>query len=300
MNWVSAPSTFKRTWQCGCAWRTNDQSISSSATLPKAPCAIRNAVDMSVSPSRPVLSGFPQLLLMRLGQFSHAGEPEGDMRQFAGIHGSAKTLLGISPVDPAGFQPDIVGRLVIMEHAFGGVKDLLLPDADLAEPLDHVFEIADRRLVRPDVFRGVHGVELDLQPAIARLEGLVVDVGKDGELEMFLQVLQRAGSILECWPVSDRAAVFDAVLVRRMDAPLFGKTLVDDREQVPISHCRRIALLAGLVTGVRLKYLVTRERPPGPAAEALQGLDHPALPIDQRAVTVEGERVEIREQHVGS
>src|SRR3984885_2657733 len=46
MNWVSAPSTFNSTWQCGWACRTSDPSISRSATRPKAPCAIRSAVDI--------------------------------------------------------------------------------------------------------------------------------------------------------------------------------------------------------------------------------------------------------------
>ena len=83
-----------------------------------------------------------------------------------------------------------------------------------------------------------------------------------------------------------------------MDAPLLGEALVYDRQQVPISLCRCIALLAGLVTRMCLEYLVASQRSLHPIAKALQGLDHPALPIDQRAVTVEGECVEIREQHI--
>jgi len=59
-------------------------------------------------------------------------------------------------------------------------------------------------------------------------------------------------------------------------------------------------LLAGLVTRVRLKDLVAGQRALHPTSETLQGLNHPALPIDQGAVTVEGERVEIRKQHLDS
>jgi hypothetical protein len=57
-------------------------------------------------------------------------------------------------------------------------------------------------------------------------------------------------------------------------------------------------LLAGLVTRMRLKNLVAGHLVPHPTGEALQRLDHPALPVDQGAVAVEGECVEIRKQHV--
>jgi hypothetical protein len=59
-------------------------------------------------------------------------------------------------------------------------------------------------------------------------------------------------------------------------------------------------LLARLVTRVRLKDLVAGQRTLHPIGETLQGLNHPALPIDQGAVTVEAECVEIRKQHVDS
>jgi hypothetical protein len=115
---------------------------------------------------------------------------------------------------------------------------------------------------------------------------------------MLLEVLQRARRIFERRPISDGPAVFDAILVRNMDAPLLGEALVDNRQQVPISLCRRIALLAGLVTRMRLEDLLAGGRTRRSLGEAFQRLNHPALPIDQGAVTVEGERVEIREQHV--
>ena len=39
---------------------------------------------------------------------------------------------------------------------------------------------------------------------------------------------------------------------------------------------------------MRLKDLVAAERPRDPFGEAFQGLDQPALPIDQGAVAIEG------------
>jgi len=59
-------------------------------------------------------------------------------------------------------------------------------------------------------------------------------------------------------------------------------------------------LLAGLVTCMRLENLVAGQRPLRPISEGLQRLDHPAFPIDQGTVAIEGECVEIRKQHVAS
>src|SRR5271155_491728 len=48
---------------------------------------------------------------------------------------------------------------------------------------------------------------------------------------------------------------------------------------------------------MRLEYLVAGKRPLHPIREALQGLDHTALPVDQGAIAVEGECIKIRKQH---
>src|SRR6266576_5991131 len=240
----------------------------------------------------------PQLLLMGLYEFEHTVEFEVDLRHLARIHGGPKTLLGVPPVDPAGLQPVIVCRLVVVEHALRRMQDLLFLHTDPFQLLDHVIEIAGRRLVRPDVFRGVDRIELHLQLPIACLETLVVHVGEYEQLEILLQILQRSGRVFKRRPIPHRSPVLDTILVGRVHTPLLGKALVDDRQQVPISLRRSIVLLAVLVTRMRLKNLVAGQLAPHPTGEALQRLDHPALPVDQGAVAVEGECVEIRKQHV--
>lgn len=83
------------------------------------------------------------------------------------FRGGAESLLGVTTVDPAGFQTVLVRRLVIVEHALGGVQDLLLLHADLAQLLDHVVEIPVRRFIGADVLGGVERVELHQEPAVA-------------------------------------------------------------------------------------------------------------------------------------
>src|SRR5215510_4081384 len=105
------------------------------------------------------------------------------------------------------------------------MKDLLLLHADFRQLLDHVLEIAGRGLVRSDALSRVNRIELNLQPAIARLKRLIVRVGKDDELEVPLQVSQRAGRIFKGRPISYGPTIFDTILVGRMDAPLLSETL---------------------------------------------------------------------------
>src|SRR5580692_6245186 len=79
MNWVSAPSTFNSTWQCGWACRTSDPSISRSATRPKAPCAIRSAVDivklLSRLPNKRDSPGLSRCYLMIASSLSACDQP---------------------------------------------------------------------------------------------------------------------------------------------------------------------------------------------------------------------------------
>jgi len=75
-------------------------------------------------------------------KFEHAIEFEIESRHLARVHRGPKTLVCVSTVDPARLQPAIVCRLVIVEHAFCRVQDLLSPHPDFRQLLDHVFEIS--------------------------------------------------------------------------------------------------------------------------------------------------------------
>jgi hypothetical protein len=55
-----------------------------------------------------------------------------------------------------------VCRPVIMEHALGSVQNFVFLDAERLELLDHVIEVAVRRLVGAYVFSRIDGVEFEL------------------------------------------------------------------------------------------------------------------------------------------
>ena len=63
---------------------------------------------------------------MRLGHVHHAVEPEVIGGHLARVHSCAKTFLVEAAVDPAIGQPELVGRRMVVEHAFGGVQDIRL------------------------------------------------------------------------------------------------------------------------------------------------------------------------------
>ena len=92
---------------------------------------------------------------MGLGHVHHAGESEIIGRHLAGVHGGAETFLVVPAIDPAIGQPKFVGRRVVMEHAFGRVKDLVFLDPLAREHVEHVVEIAVRGFVAADVLGGL-------------------------------------------------------------------------------------------------------------------------------------------------
>src|SRR5262249_24202792 len=88
-----------------------------------------------------------QLLLMRLGEITHAVEGEGHTRHVARMHRGTEAFLRVAPVNPARCEPGLIGGLVIMKHAFRSVENLALADAKARKLLDHVVEVARGGLV---------------------------------------------------------------------------------------------------------------------------------------------------------
>jgi hypothetical protein len=64
------------------------------------------------------------LCLVSIRQFRHAVKAKIVMGHVTGMHRRAKALFCEPPIDPAGFEAVTIGRLMIMEHAFGGVQDI--------------------------------------------------------------------------------------------------------------------------------------------------------------------------------
>src|SRR5258705_10121948 len=96
------------------------------------------ASERGTKPLRPLAAC---LGAVRRRHLAEAGEAEVDLRHAAGVAGCPKAALGMAPVDPAGAQPDLVRRLVVVEEALRSVQDLALLDAEAGERLQHVREV---------------------------------------------------------------------------------------------------------------------------------------------------------------
>ena len=182
-----------------------------------------------------------------------------------------------------------------MKQALGGMQDLMLLNPDRLELGEHVLEIPGRGFVGAAVLGGVDGVEIDAELFVAEREALVVDVRQDHEFKVPLQVLKRRGCVGECRPVADRPAVSRAIAPADRNAPFLGEAPINDREQVAIELGRRLDLLRGFMARVRLENFIPFERPRRLAGQGLQGFDHTRFPVDQRAVAIEGQGVEVGE-----
>ncbi len=189
---------------------------------------------------------------------------------------------------------------MVVEHAFRRVQDLVLFDAAAREVRQHVFEVARRRLVGADVLGRVDRIERHPELLVAVGEALVVDVGQNDQLVVVLQVRERGRAVGEGGPVAHRPAVGEALVPAGRHAPFLGQAPVDHGEQPRIKLVRRLALRLRLVIGMGLEDLVARQRPPGPLGQRFETFDHAALPVDQRAVDIEGKGFEIAEAHGGS
>src|SRR5918993_1158459 len=91
------------------------------------------------------------LLLVRFCQFGHARELEIIPGGLARIHCGPKPCLLATTVYPTRRKPHAVRWLMVMEQAFCGVEDIGLSNIHPIKLFEHVFKIAQVRLVRPDL-----------------------------------------------------------------------------------------------------------------------------------------------------
>ena len=70
----------------------------------------------------------------------------------------------------------MVCRHMIMEQAFSGVQDLILLVSRFLKSLDHVFEVAQIRLIGTNVLSGEDIIEIDPQPCVAPFETLAIHI----------------------------------------------------------------------------------------------------------------------------
>ena len=138
---------------------------------------------------------------MRRDQIGHAVEAKIVPGRSARIHRRAKALLIMAPIDPAGSQPVLVGWSMVVEQAFGGMKNFRLGDAKAFELGNHVVEISVARLVGANILCGIDRIERNLQAPVAGSEAGVIDVRQDDELVVFLEIGQRFDGIGKRRPI---------------------------------------------------------------------------------------------------
>src|SRR5262249_31231738 len=153
----------------------------------------------------------------------------------------------------------------------------------------HVREVPLARLVGPNVFRGEDGVESDAEPGVADREALVVDVRENDQLVVLLKVGERLGRIRRRWPVAYRAAIGMAFAATCGGTECVGEALAADGEELAVAHRRGLQLLRPLILSMELEHVLARRLARGAAPERLQRGVHAALPVDERAVAIEGE-----------
>ncbi len=130
------------------------------------------------------------------------------------------------------------------------VQDLALGDALAAQPPQHVFEVAQIRLVRSDIFRRHHAVEADAELAGRERKAFVIHIREDVELVVALEVAKCGNRIGERLPRTDGRSERHALRPGRRRIPVFAEAFVHDRQNLRVLQRRREALLLGLVQGV--------------------------------------------------
>src|SRR5688572_29768619 len=75
---------------------------------------------------------------------------------------------------------------------------------------------------------------------------------------------------------------------------------MDDREQGRIAQGRGLELLVGLEAAEEIKSFLAANVQPGGGNERLKGIPQASFPIDQRAIAIECQRLEIAQLHVRS
>jgi len=163
----------------------------------------------------------------------------------------------------------------------------------LGEARQHVLEIAPVGLVRTNILRGIDGIEFHAQTPVAAGEAEAIDVGEDHQLVVALEVLQRRRTVGEGGPTADRLAELGRLAGGGRDAPLVGQAAMRLGQDLGIELAGCLGLARGFDRAEALQQGVVVEIAAAMAVDprAQLGKDA-ALPVDQGAVAIEGERAE--------
>ncbi len=204
----------------------------------------------------------------------------------------------VAAIDPDFGQTHLRRRHHVVGQRLRDVQNLARQNAEIAaHALEHEFEIAQIRLVAADILRGVDRVPLDFETRVAAHVADPVAIGQRRHAVMPPQVGERGRRIGERRPVLDRLAERDRLVVGELDLPFLRERAGDVGEQVAVHAARRFALLAQFELGEQLEHLVALEPDRQLVEQRRERRVNAALPVDQRAVGIEGQEFVIGEFH---
>lgn len=199
--------------------------------------------------------------------------------------GVAAASAAVAAVDPAGGEAGRLGGADVVEEALGHVEDLPRRDAVFRQQRRGAREMGRRRLVAAHVVGGDDGMERLPQTPGTVGEGRAVDVRQHHQHRPLPKGRQRRHGIREGRPVGDRRGEGAGVFGRGRDSEITGDGREGAAQHVGIGERRTQRFQAVFVAGEGGEQRVVLRRQPARA----QGPENAALPVDERAVAVEGE-----------
>ena len=123
-----------------------------------------------------------------------------------------------------------------------------------------------------------------------------IHVGQDHQPVVLPQRPQRLGGIRKRRPVADRGAERFAFHIIRGNAPGAGELAMHGFQQRPVFHRRSCFLLRRFGRRKRLERRLASD--PRASGQRTQRRPQTRLPVDQRAVAIERQDIEIRQPHL--
>jgi hypothetical protein len=197
----------------------------------------------------------------------------------------------MATIDPDRREPEPLGRRVVVEEALRDVDDAILRQPDA---LEQDLEVADIRLVGADLLGRHHPVEVHTEPSSRGGEQIVVAVRQHAQAKASLQTVQRVRRIRERRPVLDRPRERADLVGGRFEAELLGDPSEAGGEDLGIRPIRA-AFRGRLMSGVAGQDVLGITVDPVGVEDGPERRTQSGLPVDERPVAVEGQRVDIGE-----
>ena len=201
----------------------------------------------------------------------------------------------VAAIDPDGREPELLGRHMVVEEALRDVQDALprQPDA-----LEGDLEVVRVRFVAAGHLGGHDPIEVGLEARSRAGEQVVVAVGDDPQPESLPEPPQRLDRIGEGGPLPDRIGERRHVGKIRRDGVVGGDLAQAASEDLAIAQVRP-RLEPGLGRGELPQHLVVGRRHSARIQHRTNAGEDAGLPVDERAVAVEGQCLEASVVEIG-